>query len=54
MDDHIEDLRAFVHQELDVSGTEAFRKTVEGRLLEGAGNNFLVSRFAANNTMKLY
>lgn len=40
---HTHDLRSFISHELNVSGNEAFQKSIENRLLEGAQNNFLVS-----------
>ena len=40
---HAEDLRAYVRQELSMSGSPEYQETVIQRLLVGAQNNFLVS-----------
>lgn len=40
---HVEDLRAYVWQELSMSGSPEYQETVILRLLAGAQNNFLVS-----------
>lgn len=41
---HLEDLRRHVEEELVVPGSVEFKREIEQRIVEGAQNNFLVSR----------
>jgi hypothetical protein len=41
---HLEDLRCYVNQELELSATGDFKDTIVKRILDGARNNFLVSK----------
>ncbi|KAL1881197.1 hypothetical protein Daus18300_001048 [Diaporthe australafricana] len=43
---HTEDLFSYVRHELELSGNDQFRRSIEQRLLEGARNNFLWIRLA--------
>jgi pimeloyl-ACP methyl ester carboxylesterase len=43
IEDHTRDLLYFIHQELELSGDDQFKRSIEQRLLKGAQNNFLVS-----------
>lgn len=42
IEDHIHDLFSFIHQELELSGDDQFKRSIEQRLLKGSQNNFLV------------
>lgn len=41
---HVEDFQAYIRHELCIPGTEEFKLVIQQRLLDEAGNNFLVSR----------
>lgn len=45
---HLEDLRRYVSQELNMSGSSDFKEDIVKRVVEGSQNNFLVSPEVAN------
>lgn len=40
---HLEDLRCYIHQELNMYGTTEYNASMVQRVVQGAQNNFLVS-----------
>ncbi|KAI0814572.1 NACHT and WD domain protein [Xylaria sp. FL0064] len=46
VENHVDDLRRYVTQELTMSGTSEFKQSITSRILEGAQNNFLWVRLA--------
>ncbi|KAL9107797.1 MAG: hypothetical protein Q9227_007312 [Pyrenula ochraceoflavens] len=42
VEDHSDDIRSYVHQELDISGSLELKENVVQRVITGAQNNFLV------------
>lgn len=43
---HLEDLRHYIHHELDMHGTTEYRESIVERIVEGSQNNFLWVRLA--------